>query len=98
MIVRVSAGISERCGSCKEKIPADTLVCFLTSAMLKRCATCAGLTKAQQDKQERKWRAESLVRSAMEATPSWKLAVQKAEKELALAEAKVRKTVQRGKK
>jgi hypothetical protein len=47
VIVRVSTGLSETCGYCNARIPKDALVCFLTMAMKKRCATCAGLTPEQ---------------------------------------------------
>lgn len=50
MIVRISAGLSEVCGSCSTRIQKDEIVCLLTSAMKKRCANCAGLSKEQQEK------------------------------------------------
>lgn len=47
MIVRISAGIGETCGYCHSRILKDELVCLLTTAMKKRCATCANLTPEQ---------------------------------------------------
>ena len=50
-------------------------------------------SKAQMARDEIRWRAERLVRDAMESSPSFKQAVRKAESELAKAEKKVKKVL-----
>lgn len=54
-------------------------------------------SKVQIAKDDRRWRAECMVKDAMQATPQFKQAVRAAEREIAKSEIAVKKAIQKGK-